>query len=171
MLNTSIGFYTVLTQVRDAAVTALVSTPGGKPARVGVVPGAIAWDDCDTCGLLALALVRVFLTDEFPVELSEPASVSATQGALLCADMAVQLVRCAPQPQGTDQSPSVDALDATAQVVGVDAYTIECSTLDTLDKLMRNDSIADFMMKPLVVVGPEGACVGCELSFTVAVIR
>jgi hypothetical protein len=171
MLSGSAAFYTILAQVRDALSLALVNTAGGKPKRVSIVPGAIAWDDCDTCGLLALALVRTYLSDEFPLESSAPASVSGTQGALLCADFAVQSIRCAPQPQGTDLAPSVDALDLAGQIITADAYTLECTTLATLDTLLHSDGILDYLMRPITTVGPEGACVGTELGFTVAVIR
>lgn len=171
MLYGSQAFNTILAAVRDALTVAMGNTIGGAPKRIGIVPGAIAWDDCDTCGLLALSLVRTYLSDDFPIESAAPMSVSGTQGALLCADFAVQSIRCAPLAQGNALSPDVDALEASAQIVNADAYTLECTTLNTLMTMMHSDDIADFLMRPLTTVGPEGACVGCELGFTVAVIR
>jgi hypothetical protein len=171
MLSGPTAFYTIIAAVRDANKLALANTVGGAPERVGVVPGAIAWDECDTCGVLALALVRTYLSDEFPIESSAPATISGTQGALLCADFVVQSVRCAPTPQGTSDAPSVDALDAAGQVVNADAYALTCSTLEALMTLYAADSIVDYLMRPATIVGPEGACVGTELTFSVAVIR
>jgi hypothetical protein len=162
------AFYTVLGTVRDANVAALRNSVGGAPARVGLVPGAIAWDNCDTCGLLALASVRNFLSDQFPIELT---ITTADQGALLCADLAVQIIRCAPQPQNNDVAPSVSALDESAHVVSADAYAVLCSTVDALNKLVASGDIVDFIVRQQVFVGPAGACVGSELSFSVAVIR
>jgi hypothetical protein len=172
MLAGSDAFYTVLQQVRDVNATALVNTLGGAPARVGIVPGAIAWDECETCGVLALSLVRTFLSDEFPVETAESLSTGSLQGALLCADMVLQVVRCAPQPDGvTAVAPAVAALDFAGRVIVQDAYTVVCTTLSTLNGLLSTGDIEDFLMRPLAVMGPEGACVGSELSFAVAVMR
>jgi hypothetical protein len=171
MLAGADAFYTVLTRVRDAMALALVNTPGGKPARVATVPGAIAWDECDSCGLLALALIRTYLSDDFPIELAQAASLSSTQGAWLCADMVVQVVRCAPQPVGDSLAPSSDALEQAARIVGADAYTAVCTVVGALQTMATANDIVDFLMRPQNIMGPEGACVGTELSFTVAVMR
>jgi hypothetical protein len=109
------AFYTLLTRVRDANATALTNTIGGAPSRIGIVPGAIAWDDCDcgAGGLLALGTVRTYLSDEFPNELSEV--TGGGSGVLICGDFSVQAIRCAPSPSTSGDAPSVDALDRSAR--------------------------------------------------------
>jgi hypothetical protein len=171
MLTGPSTFYTVIAAVRDAVATALTSTTGGAPSRVAVVPGAIAWDECDTCGMLALSLLRTFLSDDFPIELAQPASLAGTQGALLCADMAVQVIRCAPQPADRESAPTTEQLDAAGRITSEDAYATLCAVLSILGTMETNDSILSFVVRPVNVVGPEGACVGIELMFTVGVIR
>lgn len=171
MLSGSGAFYTILQTVKAALIPAFVNSDGGSLNRVAIVPGAIAWDECDTCGLLALATVRTYLSDEFPIETAQPVTVSNAQGALLCADMAVQAIRCAPTPQGNELSPSVLALEKSAQAVNSDAYTVMCTVLATLDTMSVQDDIVSYVIRPLNYVGPEGACVGSELTFSVAVIR
>jgi hypothetical protein len=170
MLYGPTAFWTVLTTVRDACVGALRDA-GDAPSRVAVVPGAIAWDDCNDCGLLALASTRNFLSDQFPSEVASMTMVNDTQGSLLCADMAVQIIRCAPQPEGNALAPTPAALEASAKLVVADAYAVMCGTIDALTKTFVAGDIVDYMVRQQVFVGPSGACVGSELSFVVAVIR
>lgn len=164
------AFFSVLTTVRDACVVALRDA-GDTPTRVAIMPGSIAWDGCNQCGLLALASSRNFLSDQFPSEVTSPMMVNDTPGALLCSDMAVQIIRCAPQPIGDALAPTVAALEASARLVSADAYAVMCGTVDALSKLLVNNDIVDYMVRQQFFVGPAGACVGSELSFVVGVIR
>ena len=58
-------WYTVAETLRQAVHTELTTTP----QRSGVVPGQIAWDECD-CGLLAVSVAQIYLTETFPDPLS-----------------------------------------------------------------------------------------------------
>jgi hypothetical protein len=160
--------YNLMTSVRDANLAELTNTSGGIPARVSIVPGAIAWDECDQCGLLAYAQVRTYLTNQLPL----PAATSDGVGSMLGVDFITQIIRCAPDPQGTNLSPSVAALDASARIVLDDSYAIMCSTISAL--IAARDTtftIIDFLVNQQIFVGPEGSCVGSELSYTVAFPR
>jgi hypothetical protein len=168
MLSGSLAAYTILAAVRDACVTALSSN---APARVSIVPGAIAWDNCDDCGVLALASTRNYLSDQFPNETVANTAIGPMPGAILCTDMVVQIIRCAPQPQQNQLAPSVSALDASAQVVIADAVVVLCTVIATLTTMQVNGDIEDFLIRQQPFVGPEGACVGSELQFVVGVIR
>lgn len=161
------GFYTVLTTVRDATITEFQRI-GALPKRVGVVPGAIAWDGCEQCGLLALAAQRYYLTDQFPIEV---ATTDMKQGAFVAADLVTQIIRCAPTGQNNDLAPSVEALDASAKQVLDDAYAVLCATTTELDVLLGDNSIVDYMVRQQIFMGPEGMCVGSELSYAVALMR
>ena len=170
MLSGPTAFYTALTRVRDACVTSLRTTTT-VPARVGIVPGAIAWDGCDQCGQLALAAARPYLSEQFPIEMVLTSIVGPAPAPILCCDMVVQIIRCAPQPQGNELAPTVEALDASAQVVIADAWAVMCATIDVLSTMETNGDITDFMIRQQAYVGPAGACVGSELQFVVGVIR
>lgn len=171
MLFGPTAFFTVLEQVRDANVVALRNA-GDVPTNVAIVPGAIAWDNCDQCGLLALASIRQYLSDQFPNEyMGNMAPATSVQGAVLCADLAVQIIRCAPQPQDNQMAPTSAALEVSGKLVIADAYAIMCSTVETLTTLERADDIYGAMVRQQVYIGPAGACVGSELLFTVGVIR
>ena len=158
--------YALLATVRDANVAELQNSTG-KPARVSIVPGAIAWDECDDCGLLALAAARFYLSNQIP----QPAATTDGVGALLAVDCVTQIIRCAPSAQGTNLSPSVADLDASARQVLDDAYAIMCSTISALLAAQLAGTIVDFLISQQLFVGPEGACVGSELTYTVGFIR
>lgn len=161
------AFYTVLKTVRDAIVVELQKQQA-KPERVSIVPGAIAWDECDQCGLLALTSSRFYLTDTFPIDV---VTTEMKQGAFLAADLMVQIIRCAPTAQDTNSAPSVEALDNSAQQVLDDAFAVLCTTHTTLHTLLDTNQIVDYMMRQQLFVGPAGACVGSETIFTVAINR
>ncbi len=156
--------YAVLSGVRDAVSAELVAHGGTLPARVAIYPGTIAWDDCNQCGLLAVSSVRYFLSDKFPLEV---AVTDYGPGSVFCADMAVQVVRCAPQPADGELSPPPAALERSAQQVNDDGYSIICATRAYLQALKDRLDIDDYMIRNLTFPGPEGACVGAELGFVV----
>lgn len=164
------AFYAIMTLTRDAILVELQER-NATPARSGIVPGAIAWDECDQCGLLALSGTRFYLTDSFPIEVATTEQTGSRGGAWLGGDLVTQLIRCAPQPQGSGQAPSTSALDATAQLVLDDAYSVLCATTTTLQALYDQNLIIDYLVRQQMFIGPEGACVGSELSYAVGVMR
>lgn len=164
------AFYTVLRLVRDANIAELQRTDAGSPPRVAIVPGAIAWDDCsEKCGQLALSLSRFFLADQFPIELTTTSG--AQTGAILVADVSIQIIRCAPEPQGNALAPAVSALEASAKTVLDDAYAILCSTMTELQDLLDQQQIFDYLVRQQLVMGPEGGCVGSELLVAIGLAR
>src|SRR6266540_5146126 len=119
----TLSLYEVAAAALEAARVALAAGPTPTPKRVGVVNGAIAWDNCDTCGLLAIGLIRCFLSDEFPVEAGVTPQGNCIS-AYLCGTFSLQIARCAPNPDDAGNGPTVDALDASAQIVMGDAQII-----------------------------------------------
>lgn len=140
-----------------------------KPTRSGVVPGAIAWDECD-CGLLAVSVARVYLSDTFPQPLN--VKVGACDATLEVGEFVAQLIRCAPNPPGLeDLSPTVADLDLSAQEILRDAYELLKAVSVKLCEMNRDREIPDFFVNPLTAQGPSGGCVGNELRFLVALAR
>lgn len=170
MVSGPSGFHVVAVAIKDAVAARLATVSPGVPGRACVVPGAIAWDDCECDGgQLAVALDRTFFSESFPVEQTTVIG-SACQAPYLVAELTVQVIRCAPQPGEGELAPSCAALEASAQVVTSDAYLTRCGVLDALGELMGDNEIADYMLRPQLVVGPEGACVGSELHVFVSTI-
>lgn len=160
-------FYQVSARLLTAVKAELTDVPG----RACVVPGAIAWDDCNCDGgQLAISLNRIFASDSFPTEITVPIS-GGCDAAYLVGEITVQVIRCAPQPQGEALSPTCTVLDTTAQLIMADALTIfnavECELRDEYDA----NEIADYIVRQSVIVGPEGGCVGSELFTQIGLLR
>jgi hypothetical protein len=159
------AFYDIMVELRDAVILALRDN-GVSFARAGIVPGAIAWDGCAQCGQLALAIIRQFLTaDDFPTEIT---TTTGLTGEFITADMVVQAISCVPTISDSGAPPSILELDRSAKTEAVQALVILCTVDQTLKTMKAHARISDYMIRQQVVVGPEGACVGSELSFAVA---
>lgn len=165
MLTGPSAFYTVASEILEAASDRLAETTAGRPDRMCVVDGEIAWDNCE-CGLLAVALSRIYLSAAFPTEL---VTVSVCDAPWAVGDLVVQTLRCAPQPAGQDLAPSCAALDASAQTVIADAYAVLAAVACRLGELRDADDIVDYLIRPQNAAGPAGRCVGSELRVSVAV--
>ena len=133
-----------------------------------MVPATIAWDACE-CGTLAIAAQRFYLTMAFPTAASDVQVTVPCRSGFLAADLVVQVLRCAPQPVGTDLAPSCDALSISAEQVSVDAWTVMNTVQCLLDELRSTDQIVDYLVRNQLFAGPAGGCVGSELSITIAV--
>lgn len=169
-LSGSGAAYTIAHDALDAVKEQLAEGLGGVPARSCVVPGAIAWDECDTCGQLAIAAQRIFPTTNFPTE-DNTSSSQCGSAAFLGIDFTVQIIRCAPTIDESGNPPSCDALDRCAKIVMQDAYYVICAITTLLDALIASDAIVDYLLRQQLFIGPEGACTGSDFVFTVGVLR
>jgi hypothetical protein len=166
MLEGPGALHQVALELLDAAAVALDRSPGGRPGRACVVPGAIAWDDC-TCegGQLAVALTRTYRSAAFPTEGAGPEPCAA---GFLAAAFVVQVIRCAPQPEGQATAPSCEALAASAAVVTTDAWLVRQGVHCRLVELDEAEEVEAYQLAGQPVLGPAGGCVGCELAVVVA---
>jgi hypothetical protein len=146
--------------VRDAAYAGLTT----KPQRWSVVPGAIAWDECD-CGLLAVSLNQVFPSDAFPQPYTD--RTNPCGAAWQVGEFVVQVVRCAPSPDSQSLAPTTAELEASALLVQTDVSELLTAVQSLLCGLYDDGSIVDFLISPLTAQGPHGGCVGNELRFLV----
>jgi hypothetical protein len=164
----TLTLYQIAAAALEAARAALAAGPTPTPERVGVVNGAIAWDNCDTCGLLAIGLTRCFLSDDFPAEAGATPQGKCSS-AWLCGAFSLQIARCAPIPDEQGNGPTVKALDASAQIVMGDAAIILPAVACALHSLADVDDIMDYVITQQPVMGPLGGCVGSQLDFAVAI--
>jgi hypothetical protein len=140
-----------------------------KPKRAGQVPGDIAWDSCDCGGMLAVSLSRLYLSDNFPEE-SETVT-GACQPPYEVGQFTVAVVRCAPNPDGTEQAPPADELDTAAGLLLQDATEMLDAVAAVLCRLKNDDQVLDYLVTPVEPVGPEGGCVGVNLTVRVCLVR
>lgn len=164
MITGPLKWYTVASTLEQAVYAELAANP---PDRHSVVPGAIAWDACD-CGLLAVSVARVYLSDAFPQPL---ATATACKAAWDVAEVVAQLIRCAPNPDDQTLVPTVADLDASAQEILTDAYGLLKAVSVKLCEMKADRDIIDFFLNPLTAQGPSGGCVGNELRFLVGLPR
>lgn len=165
MITGELKWHTVASTLEQAVYAELTT----KPDRHSVVPGAIAWDECD-CGLLAVSVARIFLTETFPDELSRRIG-NACDAPYEVGEFVIQVVRCAPNPDDPLTAPTTAELDASAQEVLRDAYEMLKGASVKLCQMNDARDIADFMLRPLTAQGPSGGCVGNELRAYVALGR
>lgn len=168
------GFYQVASLLVTNVELVLRDAPGGPVERACVVPGEIVWDGCN-CGLLAVSARRWFLTDDFP-ETSAAFGANAARRTpcdlpWLIGELQLQVIRCAPIPDGNAISVPCDQLDDAAQVLITDAYVTLTEVVATLCELRESDQIVDYVLGQQETIGPNGDCVGTELIVQVGLMR
>jgi hypothetical protein len=139
--------------------------------RACVVPGTIPWDACD-CGMLAVSVGSVYLTNDFP----EPEGLpyGNCPPVMEGTEIVIQIIRCAPSPSAGASStiyPSEGAQQTAAQILASDAYAVLSGTTNLMCQLKGDDAIWDYVVGPVSPQGPEGGCVGVELRVAVAMPR
>jgi hypothetical protein len=167
------GAFSVISALLVTAVSdALVASPAGRPERACVVPGEIAWDGCD-CGMLAVSPRSWFISDAFPDASDARGSLRTSPCELpwLVANIEVQIVRCAPSPNGSVLDVPCDQLSDAANVLIADAFiTLRAISIE-LCTLKDDDQIVDWVLGEQATVGPLGGCVGTSVIVQVAVDR
>lgn len=165
MIIGPLKWHTVASTLEQAVYAELTT----KPDRSSVVPGVIAWDECD-CGLLAVSVAQVYPTETFPAPLSRRVGNSC-DAPWEAAEIVIQVVRCAPNPDDPLTAPTPAELDASAQEVLRDAYEMLLAVSVKLCEMNQARDISDFMLRPLTAQGPSGGCVGNELRAYVSLPR
>lgn len=168
-----LDFRAIAQALLDDLAPRLDNTPGKRPTRIGPVPGAIAWDECDCDnGQLVISVGRIYLSSSFPNVYGEsPETLTSCEAPYLAADMTVQIVRCAPLPQGEDLAPMVQALSTAHALIVEDATVLMKAVSCKLTALEDAYQISAHVVRPVLIVGPMGGCMGSQLDLAVAVLR
>lgn len=150
----------------------LGASENGPVDRACVVPGDVAWDECN-CGLLAVSARRLFLSDNFPETSLGVGLIRSSPCDLpwLVGELIIQVIRCAPTSRDDGSPPSCDALGAAGRVLLVDAYVTLTTTVSILCAMREDEQIIDYVIGEQASRGPEGDCVGTELNVFVGVMR
>lgn len=166
MITGSARWYTVGTYL----VTSTYAGLSSKPARYGLVPGEIAWDECDCAGLLAVTLPRVYLSELFPEE-TDSVIGGRCQAPYEVGEFTVSIVRCVPTAEPPAIAPDADDLDTSAGMIMQDI----AETMDALSRALclyqDNESISDYLITPAESAGPEGKCGGFTLRVRISLER
>lgn len=152
----------------DAITDELASHGCGTLNRVcPLVPGDIAWDECD-CGLLAQSITQTFPSDTFPTPASDRAN-TACGPQLHVVTVQVSITRCAPNVSDNGTTPSCDALRDAAVTLECDRQALRQGVRCYLHTLRETYQIAEYSVGTVTTQGPQGGCVGVELIYQFAV--
>lgn len=157
MISGPNGYYTVGRALVDAVAGVVTGMN-----RVGMVPGIIAWDQCE-CGMLAGSVGRIWPTENFP----EVSKVTQCSGGTLAGEITLQVLRCSAIGNGDDMAPSASQLDTEALTVTQDGWRLLETVMCTLAGLEDEGSILGFLTRQVVFAGPMGLCVGPQLTVVV----
>jgi hypothetical protein len=165
-----LSFYEVMENLLDAVSGDLGSSEAGMPDRIGIVPGDIAYDECE-CGLLAASLNRIYFSDVFPAELQTLVGIGGCDASYIAGDIIIELARCAPSAQEPAIAPTVEALADSARWLLEDANLVRNAVVCALEKLDAGNDIGTYLVRGQVFKGPQGGCVGSSLRVTVGLLQ
>jgi hypothetical protein len=172
-----LAIYQVAERLRECIHGRLETVPPGAPERSCVTAGQIAWDDCE-CGQLIVSIGRTYFSSNFPTEGNAP---PANPGHSRCGppiqvtQYTVSILRCAPSGGDDPAPPTCVELDAAAKVAAIDAWAVRWGAHCCLREWAKSNdpdvSITDFLFQGQNFVGPNGACMGSELTILVGLIN
>lgn len=159
----TIAFATV-TGVGEYMRGELADTEGGVPQRFAlVVPGGIAWDNCD-CGQFAQSITSVVSSNNYPTPADTP--VEPCGHPLAVVTVTMSLLRCVPTMNDNGVAPSVEQLLAAARIIEDDRLAVRRGLATYLHELRQNYKIVNYTIGAAQSVGPEGMCGGIEVTYT-----
>lgn len=151
-------FFPALQVLLASVRGALTATPTGWPvnAREYVVPGQLAWDDCE-CGLLAIEWLSAPYSQAFPNP--SPPTANGCK-PYLALQIQVTILRCAPSPGIHGEAPSPSELSAAAETNLDDLEAMLVGTASAVRTLDETNVILNYSLSAPTPAGPLGACVG-----------
>jgi hypothetical protein len=138
----------------------------GCPCRAFVTAGKPVWDleACCSDGQLAVWVEDIYPFGNFPNRASDINLCSNP----LAANVKVQLLRCWPAVVRDDGSaPTGPEIQAASNDIYRDLYLLTWGLVCCLKQHARQRK---FVLNGSNIVGPDGGCVGAEISFTVELI-
>jgi hypothetical protein len=167
------GFWNLGNDLITYLTPYFAQTIGGAIGSVRLVPGEPAIDSCECSGELTLSVHEMYLANQFPhVSVTRnPVELDYCRASWAIADYALQVVRCAPQPKDLETAVPDSELVSAARIYLNDAWVMlnvpGCFFQGLKDQL----AIVDYSISNLTALGPEGACVGSTIGFSVALDR
>lgn len=169
--------YTVAQRLLDCASDRLEETSEGVPARVCVLTGPIAWDECQ-CGQLSVAITNSYPSSNFP---TPSANTAASFGSGRCGEpinvftLTASMLRCVPVSDDAGNPPSCEALAASALVSVEDAFAVRAGILCCLTTMLRERDLNGTSVIMGFTVGSQdfvtgGMCGGSVMTVQVGIL-
>lgn len=121
-----------------------------------VVIGELAWDEC--CGILAAAPLRVFKSAQFPTPVVDTTNCDSS---LLCVEITIILLRCAPSLDDQGNVPSVEDMSTSFASTANDAAVILNAMMAEMPLGWERASLEQTFQ------GAEGGCVAVDTRMTI----
>jgi hypothetical protein len=147
-------------------LTQLTAAGAEAPTRSCVVPGELAWDECD-CGLLAVRWTGLAYGPSVTSNVPDT-DVNCGQ-PYVNLSFNVVLLRCSPGPQSSGKAPTCAQLSAAAAILHRDVFALEIAMANTVVALQAANTISDWALNGQAPVGPQGLCVGTSYNLVVAI--
>lgn len=128
-----------------------------------LVPGEIAWDECD-CGQLAQTITEIYPSTNFPLQAVDDRR-TACGPQMSVVNVTLSLTRCVPGPNDNGSPPTCDALLAASVITECDRQAARKAVACYLMELRETYQIHEFVIGSAVSVGPQGGCSGIELPY------
>lgn len=162
-------FTNIVTGVGEAIYTEILATGGGPEIKRKclLVPGQIVWDDCQ-CGQLAQTITSVFPSNSFPAPATDQRT-TACGPYMMVATVIVSMTRCTTVlAEGADPPRCVTLMDEAVKLER-DRYAMYHAAACALKSLRDVYQILEFAVGTATSVGPEGGCVGVELTYSIGI--
>ena len=144
----------------------LVAVGAEAPDRACVVPGDLAWDECE-CGLLA---VRWTGNSYGQTVTSNAADIDGGCGLpYVNVGINVVLLRCVAGPQTGGDPPTCEQLSTAAAILHRDVFAMEKAIATVVVDLLDSGAIIGFALNGQSPTGPQGNCVGTSYNLTVGI--
>jgi hypothetical protein len=150
----------------DYTTAAITGSGGDLPDRICVVPGELAWDDCE-CGLLAVRWTGNSYGTT--VTSNAPDTDQGCGQPVVNMGFNVVLLRCITGPQVGGAAPTCAQLASSAFVLHRDVFALEEAMAGAVIALRNARTILDWALAGQAPVGPQGNCVGTSYTLTVAI--
>jgi hypothetical protein len=157
--------FAIVTGVGMCIVDDLERTEWGVPDRVCLaVPGEIAWDECQ-CGQFAQTITQDVPSENFPIAATDRRT-TACGPQHLAVSVTASLTRCVTGINRRDNKPpTCEELLNDARRLEDDRTAMRMGVTCCLLALRKQYLITDFTVGAAVTVGPQGGCVGVELTY------
>lgn len=156
----------VVTGTGQCVYDEILNTGGGELNRVCLlVPGDIAWDECE-CGQLAQSITQVFPSKKFPGPASQETHTKCGP-PIVAVEVLLSVTRCVPIPNDKGTAPKCSALQSAAITLEADRYATRKALMCCLSDSYDHNNILDFVIGPMTSAGPQGACAGFVCTYTI----
>lgn len=154
----------IVTGVGQAVVAELNELDVPVSRACLLVPGEIAWDECD-CGQLAQTVSSIAPSNNFPAPAADTPQTPCGPNQIVV-NVTLSLVRCVTGPNDNGAPPTCGSLLTDAMQLERDRFVARTEIRCALKALYDAHLLTGFTVGTAVSVGPQGLCAGVEVPYS-----